>query len=533
VAITVDPVFEGGAYGVGVTVTSLEPVPWPDVPLPPGMEVHPARLGEMMPVVARTQAERAAELERVNRVEAQLAAYKAELVAGMAAESSHTADRRPGMPGAAATDPAVSPADDRLPGVSEFFPDELAMILSCSRPAATTLTEHSLTLVERLPATWAALADGRLDWPRARALARELGWPARETDPEVVAEVEAAVLPDAMNLSVSRLVAAIRRELLIRDASAADRRRTQAERAADVTVHPLGDGMAELRAVLPLPLAAATRQTVDAYARMAKEDGDVRLLGQLRVGVLSDLVLRPWDTSRPAVTAALTVVAPVGGLRTGTTPGSAGPDALPDRVAEVGGQPITAAHLRELLQELGSLCPGGLEAPAGGSLDVAIVDPATGGQRAVVTPTQLARLVRRGCPDHPTGGCGCAVLGPPTPVDRYRPTPDQYRFVRTRDRTCRHPGCANQAAWADLDHVVPHAGGGPTDCANLCCLCRRHHRLKTHGHSWRFVMDADGVLSVTTPSGITRTTRPPGLDPPAALRPVPATLAPDDDPPPF
>jgi hypothetical protein len=46
-------------------------------------------------------------------------------------------------------------------------------------------------------------------------------------------------------------------------------------------------------------------------------------------------------------------------------------------------------------------------------------------------------------------------------------------------------------------------------------------------------MDADGVLSVTTPSGITRTTRPPGLDPPAALRPVPATLAPDDDPPPF
>src|SRR4051812_20899393 len=153
-----------------------------------------------MPVAARTRAERALELERVNRVEGQIAAYKAELVAGKAADS----------PGDAGAD------DDRLPGVDEFFPDELALTLSCSRAAASTLAEQSVTLVERLPATWAALADGRLDWPRARALARELDWPAREVDPAVVAEVEAAVLPDAMELSVTRLVAAVRSELLER-----------------------------------------------------------------------------------------------------------------------------------------------------------------------------------------------------------------------------------------------------------------------------------------------------------------------------
>jgi hypothetical protein len=86
-------VFEGGAYGVGVTLTSLEPVPWPEVPLPAGVEVHPARLGEMMPVAARTHHEQAAELERVNRVEAQLAAYKTELIAGLAAFSSTADDR--------------------------------------------------------------------------------------------------------------------------------------------------------------------------------------------------------------------------------------------------------------------------------------------------------------------------------------------------------------------------------------------------------------------------------------------------------
>jgi hypothetical protein len=79
--------------------------------------------------------------------------------------------------------------------------------------------------------------------------------------------------------------------------------------------------------------------------------------------------------------------------------------------------------------------------------------------------------------------------------------------------------------------VIPHGRGGPTDCANLCCLCRRHHRLKTHADGWRFEMRPDGLLSVTTPSGVTRTTRPPGMWPPGAD--PPPEQRPDDDAPPF
>src|SRR4051794_32943220 len=173
-------------------------------------------------------------------------------------------------------------------------------------------------------------------------------------------------------------------------------------------------------------------------------------------------------------------------------------------------------------------CPGGLRAPAGGTLDIAVTDPGTGALRATVTRGELERLVRRGCPDHPQERCRCPVLDRPPPVDRYMPTPAQRRFVTTRDRICRHPGCRNDAAWADLDHVVPHGKGGPTDCENLCCLCRRHHRLKTHAPGWRFAMTPDGLLSVTTPSGVTRTSRPPGL----AHRSDAPSL-PDDDPPPF
>ncbi|SFT94971.1 hypothetical protein SAMN05660657_04140 [Geodermatophilus amargosae] len=110
------------------------------------------------------------------------------------------------------------------------------------------------------------------------------------------------------------------------------------------------------------------------------------------------------------------------------------------------------------------------------------------------------------------------MLDRPAATDDYRPGRALHRFVTTRDRTCRMPGCRVRAGHADLDHVLPHPEGA-TDCTNLCCLCRRHHRLKTHARGWRFDMDRDGVLTVTTPTGITRVTRPPGLREPSTETP--------------
>jgi hypothetical protein len=264
--------------------------------------------------------------------------------------------------------------------------------------------------------------------------------------------------------------------------------------------------------------AAAMFDVVDRLAWMLKKDGDTRPIGVIRAQVHEDLVLRPWDTTRPAITAHLDVVAPLAALGgTITAMGEAAPTGAVD------GMPITATHLKELLAELDAL---GVRAPEGGTLGIAIVDD-DGRLRATVTRRELQQLVRAGCPDHPAG-CGCPVLDVPPPVDRYRPSAAQARFVGTRDRTCRHPGCRNKAGWADHDHVVPHGDGGATACENLCCLCRRHHRLKTHARGWFFRMDPDGTLHVTTPSGVTRVTRPPGLRPIAS-----STLPVADDPPPF
>ncbi len=213
------------------------------------------------------------------------------------------------------------------------------------------------------------------------------------------------------------------------------------------------------------------------------------------------------------------------------------------------GLPITAAHVRELLARVGAL---GLTTPEGGTLTFAVTGP-DGQLLATLTPADLARLARRGCPQHPDAGgddsstaattdttdrnasrdprCDYPIAGPPPATDAYEPTARQRAFVTSRDRRCRFPNCGQRVGWADLDHVIPHDRGGATDCANLCCLCRSHHRLKTFAPGWRFAMTPDGVLSVTTPSGVTRTTRPPGMRPPPTAEPEP--LPTDDDPPPF
>ncbi|MGN0102018.1 MAG: DUF222 domain-containing protein [Dietzia sp.] len=97
---------------------------------------------------------------------------------------------------------------------------------------------------------------------------------------------------------------------------------------------------------------------------------------------------------------------------------------------------------------------------------------------------------------------------------KYRPGAELARRVRLRDGTCRHPGCTVPAEDCDLDHVVPFdhadpARGGLTVEANLMAECRRHHRFKTFS-DWRYRLEPDGTLVITTPDGASMITRPEG-----------------------
>ncbi|MCU1605117.1 MAG: endonuclease [Modestobacter sp.] len=439
------------------------------------------------------------------------AAQRARAIDALARRRRPTLDRPAGSRGAAGRD-MRSLWRHGLEDVSESFVPELALIRGCSEHEAERVAVEALVLVRHLPASWEALHEGRLDERKAAVLVELLGPVSRE----VAEEVQRRVLDDVETRTAPQLRARVRRLLARLDADALEKRREEAALRADVRHRPVGDGMSQLTVDLPTPLAAACADACDQYAQMLRADGDQRPIGALRAAAAADLILRPWD-ARPAVTANLTVHAPLSGLQ-------ATSDRSPAPAAEVTGQLVTAQQCRELLEELEAL---GVRAPECGSVQVAVHDPLTGRLVTVATPRELRRGAsgrrtrRRGVPVGEPGsgsagvglggvGLGGVGLGPPASTTAYRPTAEQRRFVQARDRTCRWPGCRRSSGRCDLDHVEPYADGGETECSNLCCLCRRHHRLKTFGPGWGFRMDAEGRLRVRTPSGVERVTSPPG-----------------------
>ncbi|BBX23797.1 hypothetical protein MTER_32080 [Mycolicibacter terrae] len=92
----------------------------------------------------------------------------------------------------------------------------------------------------------------------------------------------------------------------------------------------------------------------------------------------------------------------------------------------------------------------------------------------------------------------------------YRPSTALAAFVRARDLTCRFPGCDRPATYCDIDHAIAYPFG-PTHPANLRCLCRKHHLLKTFWTGpggWHDAQHPDGTVEWTSPTGHTHITRP-------------------------
>ncbi len=81
----------------------------------------------------------------------------------------------------------------------------------------------------------------------------------------------------------------------------------------------------------------------------------------------------------------------------------------------------------------------------------------------------------------------------------YRPPAELADYVMARDRRCRFPGCNTRATICDIDHNIP-APSGDTSAKNCCCLCRRHHRLKTFS-GWTVQLQPDGSCLWTSPCG--------------------------------
>src|SRR5689334_17222163 len=94
-------------------------------------------------------------LQLVQRRRAADAAYEAELICRLADLTPDVLDPDPDSPGGRRGSWAP---DTELPGVSEFFPAELAVLLNCGRGTAAVRARRAWTFRESLPATRAAMA---------------------------------------------------------------------------------------------------------------------------------------------------------------------------------------------------------------------------------------------------------------------------------------------------------------------------------------------------------------------------------------
>ena len=332
-------------------------------------------------------------------------------------------------------------------GDPQFVEDEIAAELRLSRVAAATRLGLAVDL-GRLPMVAAGLAEGRLDLPKAKAIAEAVA----VLDPQAGADVAVEAVEQAGRRTVGELRAWLRRTVLTADPAAAEARHAQALAERRVALTPVGDGMAELWALLPADDAARAYATVDACARAAGGPADSRTADQRRADALVDLLTGQTCTA-PASTVQVTV--PLSTLLGGDQPGE---------LAGIG--PIPAPMARESAAD-------GLWRWLATTDDGTLVDA---GRRSYRPPAALADL------------------------------------LRGRDQTCRFPGCRQPARRCDLDHTVPYPAG-PTNANNLVSLCRHHHLLK-HRAGWKVRQHPNGRLTWTSPAGRTYATRPPPDPPP-------------------
>jgi uncharacterized protein DUF222 len=184
----------------------------------------------------------------------------------------------------------------RLPlNVSEFVPEEVAAALTLTARAAQDEVSLALDLAGPLAATGSALAAGWIDLVKAKMIAAGV---ATLTAAHAAA-VQAAVLPDAPDLTTGQLRRAIARAVLAADPCAAARQREEDLQNARVDCWPDPAGTASLAGYhLPAAAVLAADARLTRIARQWRKQGAGGGMDLLRAWAYLALLLG-HDTGAP------------------------------------------------------------------------------------------------------------------------------------------------------------------------------------------------------------------------------------------
>jgi hypothetical protein len=375
-------------------------------------------------------------------------------------------------------------AGEGAPLVAEFCVAELGTTLGITSTAAKKLIGHALELRHRLPRLWAQVHAGQVPAWRARVVADT----TIHTTPALTAE--AAGFVDAQVAAVAGRVGSAQLDRLV----------------------------AETIQRYDLATADPTRDPEDGYLHVdprhvTVDTDDVHYAGTLRIEAEVDIAdaldLDRAIAHHAATQAALGSLLPLdarrakalGDLaRTQTALELLAGEPGPDRVSPDADEPHLPAARQVVIHA---------HFDASFSGDTTVFGP-TGrmenGQRHV-----LLEQIQSWCADSRTEVTIKPVIDLNTELtaQAYKVPADIREQIQLRDRTCVFPGCARPARRCDVDHITEYdhdaeAEGrrqpGPTTTSNLACLCRFHHRLKTHS-AWRYTMVEPGIFEWTSPHG--------------------------------
>ena len=172
----------------------------------------------------------------------------------------------------------------------------LSARLGVSRSRAGQIVDHGSALMDMgFNPTEVMERCGVLDAAKASLVTRRLeGVPA-----PVALAVQERVLPQAPRRSVSQVGRDIERALMEVDPDGhAERARANQERRCVTRPRPVGEGMSQVRLLLPTMDALLLDATLDAIAASARACGEQRTLAQLRADALGAMALSTLRTSQ-------------------------------------------------------------------------------------------------------------------------------------------------------------------------------------------------------------------------------------------
>jgi hypothetical protein len=414
----------------------------------------------------------------------------------------------------AGTEP--SEADGIYEGVDDAEREDISAALRMSGNSAQYKIDIARSLINTLPNTCSALATGEISPAHANVIARETAAAIREGLPtEAIARIEESAIAHAEFHTPAQVGNKVRTMLAQVAPKEFEEIVVRARETRKVSMYRESDGMATVVAILPAEDAQTVMSAIENFViRANRRDEEARNHAAKAEIIRAAFLGRAPSTYESAkrnsgVSGAGVSGAGVSGEQIKMTPEE------------------EAAFSNEYAPDLRTMDmkrADALSEIAGIAVSLS-ADEAKSHRRSVSVNVTIDLPTLLGLKENPGQLAGYGVLpahivralagegkwrrfitDPNTGTlldygrDSYQPPQDLVDYLIARDRTCRFPGCRQSAARADIDHAEAWEDGGETSAANLGALCRRHHRMKTHG-GWKLTSSEDGSCNWESPDG--------------------------------